>query len=88
LRTVVTLLHAADETTSEGVYGQILLANLVERETQSALVTREQLTSAGNPATADGRGTENVSVIFEVDLVWSKNWNALKAKGQYDGAFL
>ena len=45
-----------------------LLANLVERETLSALVTYELFTRAGYPPTADRRVMENVSVIFEVDL--------------------
>ncbi len=44
-----------------------LLANMVERETLSALVTRELLTRAGYPATADRWVMENVSVIFELD---------------------
>ena len=37
-----------------------LLANLLERETLSALVTRELLTRAGYPATAD-RGSWKMS---------------------------
>ncbi len=45
-----------------------LLANLVERETLSALVTRELLTSAGYPAAANRRVMENVSVIFKLNL--------------------
>jgi hypothetical protein len=45
-----------------------LLANLVERETLSALVTYKPLTRAADSATADRRVMENVSVIFELDL--------------------